>query len=721
MRLNGIISRLREGFARLAGKVSSLDRKRRSALMVVLSSALCICLCLSILIIFLADPALKGSIPVNTGNTGNSSTTGSTEIDSESSTNEEIGGTSTSNSIRNTSRTTSKKTGQTLSNPPKQGLVYVDQSMTPAPLNVPERKKDPGMRLYVDNQNPLFMFGISVVDKVNPKSEANRKAVRERWYSIPEDIRKYSCFYIWADAWRTSTAQMRNEIEGLMEECEKLKIPFFVMIEYYHNALGEANYSPPLTQSETDGFYEDYKYFIGMVHTELGATTLKDDEIARMKVSLKSAIKYGGIMIWQEVENYLSPACIIDGLNRDAEFYNLCSQNPQNVIFQAKENGFGRKYSLISSPYGAWLSGCCGNWGINLENYLWYEEAYGKYGELGGDWRSGPIDMIYYYPLPLNIMSVYTTVMGGGTVFCSHEVAGMYQTNMNTMTPAFYDMLYPVYQQILRDKIIPTREQLRSDTKVAYQIANASSEPAIAGREAALLVDLYGPTTEWLDMLTSRGITKVTKKWLMSTGRYGIVPFLPKRVNAASVLPGATIINSDNYNQYDTKAEKLNLFNSKYPQRYTGTSFMHADTRLKRWTFFNPNENQLVTTFSEFSMQLKPEVKARLEIDQWTCGTIAETDKGFQMEIFNMTYDVSLMDANLAAGKTHVVNQFLARKNLSTDKVYKNLTLKLSGLKAEPKVVVNGDNNCKASMTYSNGTATITIRSNGRVLVNLTY
>lgn len=105
----------------------------------------------------------------------------------------------------------------------------------------------------------------------------------------------------------------------------------------------------------------------------------------------------------------------------------------------------------------------------------------------------------------------------------SYEQLTMSASNADgetVLTPAFYNVLYPIYQKIVSKKLIPTKAQVAEQVKVAYQYSNIDSEDT-AGFEAPLLVDLYGPTTEHMN--TYRRL-KVSKKWLPTTGRYFIIP-----------------------------------------------------------------------------------------------------------------------------------------------------------------------------------------------------
>ena len=48
------------------------------------------------------------------------------------------------------------------------------------------------------------------------------------------------------------------------------------------------------------------------------------------------------------------------------------------MILTDKNNGWGRFYETRSLVLGMWASGVIANWGLNAEDWWWYEQGYGE-------------------------------------------------------------------------------------------------------------------------------------------------------------------------------------------------------------------------------------------------------------------------------------------------------------------------------------------------------
>ena len=151
---------------------------------------------------------------------------------------------------------------------------------------------------------------------------------------------------------------------------------------------------------------------------------------------------------------------------------------------------------------------------------------------------------------------------------------------------------------------------------------------------------------------------------------------------------------------------------------------MYADERLNRWTFFNPNENTKIETYSEFALMSKPEVSVRIDVENYTVGEILESEHGLHFDINTLTFDLSLMDASdrdLKKDFEKTVEGFYSGQSISLPELYKNTYIQIKGLEKKPDVVVCGDNGASARLAFQDGTANILIRSNGRVVVDIEY
>jgi|GEM_PF-732328 len=613
--------------------------------------------------------------------------------------------------------------------------IFKEAAMMPSAAKVPDRTVSPDTRLVINNENPVFLF----FPRINTENPSDVRGVTMSLDILPEDVRKYAAFVLWGPTYRESNESFYQALAPTLTECDRLGVKAFVLSEFWNTAdnddlVGGNQTVPMLMEADIDRYYKNHPSFVGMVHFELGGMALQQNEIDRMKESIKSAIKNKGKYIWFDGSTHPLPVPIPDALNRDEEFFRLCSQNPQNIIFMDKENGHGARFSNTSAALGAWLSDTCGNWGVAFENWSWWEEGMGVRWDMGGSPRKTLADSaVGYYPYNNISATALQKIAAGANVFSAHEAIRMFTNYFGSeekTSPGFDEMLYPIYQKILTEKIIPTKEEVKSRIKVAYQTTNASNidengkktvmmDNALRRSEAPILIDLYGPSAEQVTRWEPMGITK---KWLPTTGRYYILPYLPRRVDAAKVLPNASIINAGNYDEIcATKESKLAFFNNLYPETYTGSSYMFQDTVKNRWYFFNPNENTKINTGSKFKLMGHDKISVDIRIKNFTTGELLETTDGLRIDFNNLEMDLSLMDQSLNAGYAKTLDNFYNRKNISDPSLYKDTYIEISGLSQKPQVTVEGNNNAAAKMTYENGTARIYVHSNGRVVVNLKY
>ena len=613
--------------------------------------------------------------------------------------------------------------------------IFKEAAMKPASAKVPDRATSSNIRMVVNNENPMFLF----FPRINTSNPNDVSGLKMSLDILPEDVRKYSAFVLWGVTYRETNESFYQAYQPLLAECDRLGVKAFIISEFWNTAnnddvVGGNQTVPMLYEKDIDRYYQNHPSFMGMVHFELSAMVLQKNEIDRLKESMKSAVKNKGIVLWFEGGSAQVPAAITDSLNRDEEFFNLCRSNPKNIIFIDKENGHGMRFSNTSSAMGAWIADCSDNWGVAFENWSWWEEGMGKRWDMGGSSRKTLAENgVGYYPYNTISATALQKIAAGASVFTSHEAIRMFTNyfgNQEKTSPGFDEMLYPIYQKILTEKTVPTKSEVKSRIKVAYQVTNATNidangkktlviDNALRRTEAPILIDLYGPGSEHVTKWEPMGITK---KWLPTTGRYYVMPYLTKRVDAAKVLPGASVINAANYDTIcKTKESKLDFFNKLYPQTYTGTSYMFQDNVKNRWYFFNPNENTQINTTSTCKLMNNNKVSLMINIANFTTGELLEKADGLRIDMNNLEMDLSLLDASINAGYSKTLENFYNRKNISQPALYKDTYIEIGGLSKQPQAEVQGNNNAAATMTYENGTAKIYIRSNGRTVLNLKY
>lgn len=600
------------------------------------------------------------------------------------------------------------------------------------------RKKVDGLRMYVDEENPLFMIRNAPVGNMHIPEVAADSAIKT-YYALPEDVRNFTVIYMdEGPAYMTPQEQL-DYWYALLDILEPAKIPVVLQSECFCTNKQR----DPFTQEQLSDFFKKYTTLMGFVQVELstnGITNKKlaydevtDDQgvlkniLARMKSCVKACVENGGLFIWQDMEYiYWQKSNYVNHLLKDRELYDLLKSNSENIIIMDKHNGHGRHFASQANIFGCWLDDVCGNWGVNLENFLWYEEGFIEYDDLGvAPNEPDPITTAKYPPALYGIDMIADAV-AGATVYAiegTFSRGGLYQyvDNDVIMTATFYDVLYPFYQYVLNGSV-PNKDQVKDEIKVAYKMTNPIAN-ALMGNDAHLLQGLYcNKFTFWQEKSTIGNIyDNCTKTWVPSTGRYYVVPILPIYSDPEEVLPDAQILNDFNYffRFMFINSVKVNYFNKHYEEIYTGDGVLF-DINDHIYAF-NSNENKTIDARQTVNYTL-PETQKNinLQLESHTYAIITEDDDKVNIDMCNLRLDTDDVCNGLESEYEFMYKYALGEKR-SDPKNFRETTIELSGYSERPTVTAQGTNGAKLKETWDKdtGTLTLSVISNGRVNITV--
>ncbi len=582
------------------------------------------------------------------------------------------------------------------------------------------RKKVDGLRMYVDKDNPLFLF----------RNVDNGKTVWESaldtYNAIPEDIRNFSAIYI-DYHWDFDKEEQTAFWEKYLTFTDKHNVPTICQVENYcTNGTREG-----FTTEELTALFQKHPSLIGFNQVELCTSGVSRTNKAteriyqRLKDCIRACIDNGGLFVWQEMEYvWWEKRCYVNHMLDDKELYDLVTSSPQNIIIMDKHNGRGRHFSSQSNIMGAWLAGACGNWGVNLENFIWYEEAYTDYNDSSMSTEHPSYKYSIKYPPALLGTDLIADMVGGATVY---GFEGTYFNNaVHTcdsegniiFTDTFYDVLYPLYQKILASAV-PSKEEVKEKVKVAYRFTSPVTYP-LSGTEAHLIQGLYADKiTLWQEKFVEP-YTDLSKSWVPSTGRYYIIPILPQRADVKSVLPDAFIMDDFQFfarGLFIDPLKKL-FFNNRYEETYTGNGVLYdiADNIY----IFNSNENKTVDAVQSASYTMKSGKKLDAVFDAHTYAIINEDNGKISVDLCNLRLDIDEADI-LEKNEYQFLQEYITEGKVGDPENYRTTTLSFSGFKSEPDVTATGSHFAKMKKSYnsSTGTLTLTIISNGEVLISI--
>ena len=614
--------------------------------------------------------------------------------------------------------------GSTTAEPPAELLPLAPKSNEPAEIRT--RKKVDGLRMYVDEENPLFMIRNCPVWGGPQTGEAFAEYAIKTYNALPEDIRSFAVIYIDEGTTDMTPARQLEFWDELLTVTDAANVPIVCQSECFCTNKTR----DPFTQEELSAVFKEHPSLIGFVQVELSTNGVTNEKLAydevtedngvnknilaRLKSCIKACAENGGLFIWQDMEYiYYKKANYINQILKDRELYDLLKANTENVIIMDKHNGHGRHFASQSNILGCWLDDVCGNWGVNLENFLWYEEGFIEYDDVGvAPNEPDPITTAKYPPALYGI-DMIADLVGGATVYAiegTFSRGGLYHfvDGEVILTPTFYDVLYPIYQLILNGAV-PDKEEVKENIKVAYKMTLPRSY-ALSGNDAHLLQGLYCDVFSFIDEnFDISPYFDCTKTWVPSTGRYYLIPILPIYSDPEEVLPESEILNDFTYflNLLFINPIKQKFFNKRYEETYTGDGVLFD---INDYIYiFNSNENKTVNAKQTVSCTL-PENKVQLyaELEAHTYAIIDEREDRIEIDLCNLRLDTDAVCAGLE-GEDQFMQAYAAGGKMGNPNDFRVTVITLTGFDTCPSVDATASNNAKGKMEWDEATKTLTL------------
>ncbi len=607
----------------------------------------------------------------------------------------------------------------------------------PVNAEIRKRKKVEGLRLYVDEENPLFMIRNCPRYLPNPTPyDIAYEAVLTFW-ALPDDIKEFAVIYIDEGPTYLNPQQQLDFWDEFLNYTDEYNVPVVLQSECFCTNKERE----PFTQEQLSGVFKEHESMMGYVQVELSTNGVTNEHLAtdavtndmgvnknilaRIKSCVKACAENGGLFIWQDMEYiYWKKNNYVNHILKDRELYDLLKANTENIVIMDKHNGHGRHFASQSNIMGCWLDDVCGNWGVNLENFLWYEEGFTEYDNIGV--KPNEPDFVYTakYPPALYGIDMIADLVGGATVYAiegTFSRGGLYHfiNDQVYLTPTFYDVLYPFYRMIL-DGAVPSKEQVKEKIKVGYKMTFPASYP-VGGNDAHFLQGLYCDSFTFFQEKIENIYLDCTKDWVPSTGRYHIIPILPIYSDPEEVLPDSYILNDFKYffNLLFINPIKEKFFNKHYEETYTGDGVLFD---INDYIYvFNSNENKTIGSEQSVTYTL-PESGIKLETTfvAHTYGIFKEDNGKLNIDLCNLRLDTDDVCAGLESEHEFMVSYALGGKR-SDPKNFRESVITLSGYKTEPTVIATGSNGARMKTEFdeTSGTLTIRIISNGETRITV--
>lgn len=497
-------------------------------------------------------------------------------------------------------------------------------------IDLPRYVDDGSIRLTMSSEQPLFLYNAYVADGPEVIDE-----VVAKW---PEDLLGYLGFQIVFPAHEMiPEADRAAALDEFLERTDAAQIPALVQTAVF---LGETGPNG----EELDAAFAEHPSLVGVSIAEFsvdvqtvitGLTDVQKDMIAER---IDIAVRNDALFLWADM-GYLTPQVFVNA-GADERLYQLMSDNSENIVVQAKQNGAGSRFTSMAAAFGFYAAGLAGNWGINSEDWLWYEASLERlFGPqvTGGMTAAGMTRSPYLnrarrtYPEALYGTEMLVAASAGATVFSIEAPErGTVDPTIEGDSPAGPNVVFPTLRRLIADRLIPDRETVIARTPVAYQPAEAT--PAALANDLAFS-GLYGP-----EACADVDVTSCAQRqWLPSTGRYGLIPIIP----ALSPPEVAARFKAVMEPLGGTDDERRAALDPYFPEpAATGTSWIVQGGPADTWFFANPNENQDVTT--DATIPLSDDIELNAVIGPHTFAVVDDRD-GVSMLISNFRTDSDVL------------------------------------------------------------------------------
>jgi len=452
---------------------------------------------------------------------------------------------------------------------------------TPAP-ELPRYRTD-GLRLTVSPSQPLVIYNVY-------PSGAQPELIEQVVALWPKDLLPYLAIQIVPNDMDALTpADKAAAVDEMLDASDEAEVAVILQTLTLFGNEGP-------DEAAVDAAFEAHPSLAGIGVAELSANYqtsiggLQDDQRAELAKRIEQAARHDAVLLWADM-GYLGPQVFVDA-GADPVLYPLMREHRDNIIVQVKQNGLGRRFGTQSAALGMYLSEMAGAWGINSEDWLWWEASLQRLGDPqvpGGLAADGMVRSEYQvrarltYPEALFGTEMLLVAASGGSVFSIEkpERGTIDPAGTGEISPAGEHVVFPVLRRLIDDHMIPSRDEVESRVKLALQ-PETRDDPALA--TDLVFSELYGPD----GCTPDDRLSCAQRQWLPSTGRYGIVPTLPALAGdditsrfplvmtpTAALEAGAAVI--------DAKAAMADAA--------TGDSWAAPAADGDIWFVANPNEN----------------------------------------------------------------------------------------------------------------------------------
>lgn len=528
----------------------------------------------------------------------------------------------------------------------------------------------------VSSENPLFNFKTA------------------SWSVVPDDLKKNSAM-----------VYDGSRIENLdFDALKENKIPIIIQCENWNSW----ERPPVVAVSKLEELFKKHDNIIGVSFVEQGCGVLNDIQLERMIETIKLCGKYKALFIWEDgAANNLNIVFGIAGQN--SELFNTIKANKDYIIFINKMVGAMQHFLNQSLIMGFWLSDLCTAWGINSEDFYWWESGFGpRYQDTKG-WKYYGLDGMarsrYCIPDSLIGQMVALAMVQGGSVF-SFENVDRVVCNGMTLLPIYEKVIHPL-ETLAQNGGIPSKEQVRSRIKVVYHADDWNSvNIKLPGEE--LFRGLYG-CNQYTDSFISTN--KTSPEFIPYDGRYFNLPVIPTLGKSDAAKYFSKILDSKTL-----LSNKKEYFDSQYAKNASGSSCVMDVANIKLIT--NPHENSNIESIFDDVSICSGKYKLGGKLQPFNYIYAIENKGEIMLHINNFTIDSdTAVWNNPEFDPTKFLIEYM-KPDCKWASTQRTTIISIKGLSSTAKIDTSSGN---VSKTINGNITTLTIKHNGPVYITVKY
>jgi len=451
------------------------------------------------------------------------------------------------------------------------------------------------MRHPISPERPLFIL-----------EQGGGIPIQDLWHMTPEDFRPYCAVLLHAPQSKSVTSW--EPVWNNIRAAQDADIPVFLSVQGY-----EEDSSGCIPADELARLLQEFPNFIGIRSCELSCHALSDSQKSYLIDLMYLCGEFKAWLTWQDMGFFhLDKQHVFIQAGVDERLFNAILKNGEMVILTDKHNGRGKFFLTRASVLGMWASGITQQWGVNSEDWWWFEMGYGPrftpskgsrgYAKLHGKGPEATKGWDYASAISspdiLYAQYLLTCIAAGATFYSfetpSHAYVHGDRNGVFRMSPAWKNVIYPLFRMILEHNLIPKREEVLARMPVAYHVTELDGTEMDQPSEK-LFRPLYGARASDEEIET----LGLCLEFIPRTGRYFQLPVLPKLAPEWALSNFPNIIEP---NQFATPEAQRQYFDEIFPAESSGEAMVMRVG--KRWFISNTYENENISESFSFSLDI---------------------------------------------------------------------------------------------------------------------